>query len=718
MDDTNPRKRPRPIVGNKSSRGEKGRNSQVPAKDNLSSAAATIANPLEDLQRRLTTVEELLGIASEPNGNGVEENIAEDESTPLQVLGTVVVKGNRSVYHGQNDRAVLLNQFSDVKDFIGGMSKYEHLQASAKQIKFLQTKSITAIASPESTRESEFSLALIKLQEYLPPRSYCDRLVNIYWQHFERTMRVLHLTKFMREYDHYWMSSNRESLNPFLVPQLTAMMAMAYHMDKTGRSSDDHAHRVYLKGPAVDLVQGWVDELSRKQRTELPTLQVETLLLLAKSLRGLHPEKLWSSTGALVRSAMVMGLHIAPSSISGFTPFQAEMRRRLWATTLEIDLQACVATTFPLVLPDLSSSLLPSNLDDTNFDEESTSLPASRSLSTYTDNIYQVVLASSLPLRLKAVSVVQHSTLDLQESLKLGRKIVDCIDNVPAVVGLQRSDTASDSGSSLHRVLLDLYLRRPLLCLYKPLLLREQQESGIYAEMERRCLDSSLAMLSYQELYTMEMLKGITNSPMAHQDFFYRCCKTDMLWAALTCCQRIKVLQRASSNMSQNGNDSLSAVSLIRTVENTIQCLIDRVGRKGSDLKDIVVLALALRSVQHFESPAQKSLALQETVEKTLTACRSKLLQPLLQSEHVQEAPLSRSVRQMDVTPPISNPRLTPISGTLPFPVDLMDNAQQWFVDLPDLAAEYSNFQAQLSNPDDALNLGDQQDWDWEQMWQ
>lgn len=595
------------------------------------------------------------------------------------------------------------------------MSQHEHLQASAKQIKFLQTKSTTAIASPESMRESEFSLALIKLQEYLPPRTYCDRLVKIYCQHFERTMRVIHLPKFMREYEQYWTSSNRESVNPFLVPQLTAMMAMAYHMDKGGRPNEDHAHRAYLKGPAVDLVQGWIDELSRKQRTELPTLQVDILVLLTKSLRGLHPEKLWSSTGALVRSAMVMGLHIDPSKVSGFSPFQAEMRRRLWATTLEVDLQACVATTFPLVLPEINPSQLPSNLNDADFNEDTTTLPPSMPLSTYTDNIYQVVLASSLPLRLKAVSAVQHSTPDAEEALRLGRKIVDCIYKVPTPVDLDRRKPMSDSGLLLHKVLLDLYLRRPLLYLYKPLLLREQRNSANRDEMESSCLDSSIAILSYQELYTMTALDSITNSPMAHQDFFYRCCKTDVLWAALTCCQRIKVQQNASFDMSRTGGDSRS---LIKTVENTIQCLIDRIGRKGSDMKDIVVLALALRSVQPFEASTEKSLALQKTVENTLTACRARLLQPLLQSEQAQEVPPSRPSRQMDMTPPISNPRLTPISETLAFPVDLMDDAQQWFADLPDLAAEYSNFQAHLSDPNDVLNLGIQQDWEWEQMWQ
>ena len=54
----------------------------------------------------------------------------------------------------------------------------------------------------------------------------------------------------------------------------------------------------------------------------------------------------------------------------------------------------------------------------------------------------------------------------------------------------------------------------------------------------------------------------------------------------------------------------------------------------------------------------------------------------------------------------------------LHFPLDLPDNAEQWFGDLPDLAAEFTNFQADMYNPNDALNFNMTQDWNWEHMWQ
>jgi hypothetical protein len=58
---------------------------------------------LEDLQLRMARVEEMLGVKSGALAQALEK-------TQQHSLGTVVVKGDRSVYHGQNDRVTLLNQ--------------------------------------------------------------------------------------------------------------------------------------------------------------------------------------------------------------------------------------------------------------------------------------------------------------------------------------------------------------------------------------------------------------------------------------------------------------------------------------------------------------------------------------------------------------------------------------------------------------------------------
>ena len=611
------------------------------------------------------------------------------------------------------------------------MPNHEQLQASARQIKFLRDKSYSKINSPDTIVESDISLALLKLKEFLPPKAYCDRLVNIYFRYFERTMRILHITTFMHQYDQIWQHTNPEICSTSsIIPQLTAVMTMACYMDDAVREKEDQTHRSYLKGASIDLVQAWLDELSRKQRTELSTLQVEVLLLLSRSLRHLYPEKLWSSTGALVRSAMAMGLHTDPTRLPGVTPYQVEMRRRLWATILEMDLQASMTVGMPVVVPELDSyNLVPANLNDSDFDEHSTKLPTSRPLGNLTDNLYQVCLATSLPQRLKALSLVQRSAPNREEAVELGKKVQECLSRKPSVLSLQHNGAApSDGGSLLHRVLLDLYLRRPLLCLYKPLLLGEQHEHTIFAEIQTHCLSSSLVILSYQDFYTTQTLGAVTSNPLPQQDFFYRCCKTDILWAALTVCQQIKLLRQAVVDNRfvdrQIGHDENS---LVRTVEMTIDCLVDRMGRKGSDLKDIVFLSLALQSVQLPESAPGRSNILQSNAQRTMAACRDRLVQPMVTDRQLQSAHMAKRHKSKRgttsapnmLTPPLSNPNLTPTSMTdLQFPMDFAENAEQWFLDLPDLAAEFTNFQADMFNSNDALNFGITQDWNWEHMWQ
>lgn len=613
-----------------------------------------------------------------------------------------------------------------MKEFINEMSTDQQVQASAKQIKFLQNKSRSKIGSPASAVGTDFSISLLKLREYLPPKPYCDRLVSIYCEYFERTFRILHIPTFLRRYEEIWTNEQADIYtSSSIIPELTAVMTMAYYMDDSQHFGDDRNHRTYLKGTAVDLIQAWLDELGRKQRTEISTLQVEVLLLLSRSLRGIQPEQLWSATGALVRSAMVMGLNVDPAIVAGITPYMSEMRRRLWATILEVDLQASMFCGMPLVIPEVNqNSVVPSNLNDADFEESSTTLPAPSSLDAYTDSLYQVVLASSLPQRMKALSVVQHSTPDIQEGFRLGKKVEECLARKPHALSLSTNDNPSvDGGALSHRVLLDLYMRRPVIRLYMALIHGSSAQSitnkAILIDLEKHCLESSQAILAYQDLFTLPRSVKTASNLWAQQNWFYNACKMDVLWAALTICQAVK-----------QDSGKTDSKTLIHQVQTTITYLINRIGQKGSDLKDIVFLALVLQSVQLPNSSPHRSQILHQTAKSTLAACREKLLQPLVTNEPIpaisqpvkrlsmESAPVSVSMSNT-VSPSLSDHRTTPISVTESnFPLNLPAGTEQYFGDLSDLAMEYNTFQAGMLDPNDPLNFGIAQNWNWEHMWQ
>lgn len=125
MEESNPRKRPRPVVSCLRCRDKKlkcdrtapcencikaqtsnsctyHRNNNARSKE-CAPAPTPTTDVVEDLQLRLTKVEELLGLQS-------RQGVCSTEDAKQQPIGTVVVKGTRSMFHGQNDRTTLLNQ--------------------------------------------------------------------------------------------------------------------------------------------------------------------------------------------------------------------------------------------------------------------------------------------------------------------------------------------------------------------------------------------------------------------------------------------------------------------------------------------------------------------------------------------------------------------------------------------------------------------------------
>ncbi|CAG5158975.1 uncharacterized protein ALTATR162_LOCUS5351 [Alternaria atra] len=603
------------------------------------------------------------------------------------------------------------------------------LMASAKKIKFLENKSRgNSLSSLERKKNSECSPALLKLWESLPPKHYCDRLVSIYFKYFERTMRVLHRPTFMRQYEKLWLNNESEiASSSSTIAQLTSLMTRAYLLDETKSANEYEAHNPYLKETAINHVQAWLDELGRKQKTELSTLQVEILLLLSSGVR--RPERLWTTSGALVRSAMIMGLHLDPANIKSISLYQMEMRKRLWATVLELDLQASMMAGMPLIASDLDCyNPVPTNLNDEDFDEPSTKLPPSRPLDDLTDSLYQVYLAMSLPHRFKALSLVQRSTPDVNEAIEIGRKVEKRLSSKPLILSLHRTQLMpGNRGDLLHRILLDLYLRRPLFCLYKPLLYNDQGNPEATKEVWLHCIDSSLAILAYQDFYNPPLLKEAVHSPSSEQDLYYWVCKTDTLWAALMICQRIKqICQHPEQQMHAHHEQALVA-----TVQNTIRSLVGRMGRKGSDLKDIIFLSLVLKWVQLPDPCPERTYELHLTATKTMAACVDQLLQHELTNNHYRHQqdeytePLAKRIRKsatatsrttMNTSSITPGHTLNPVlAERLALPSDSED-AEQWLGDFPGLAAEYTNFQAELYDASDAFNGGMAQDWEY--FWQ
>ncbi|PKY03675.1 hypothetical protein P168DRAFT_270105 [Aspergillus campestris IBT 28561] len=680
-------------------RGESGRNAGV--------------GLIEDLQLRLAKLEDLLSVKTPANlvssrdgsvrGASPQSTGIAQPASPPPFQGTVVVKGTRTRYHGQNDRISLLNQFSEAKEFIEQCTKNSAVVGLAKEVQFLQSKSKSSLSSPESISDLESSPELLQLRICLPPKGVCDRLLELYTFSFEKILRVLHVPTFMRQYSEFWADpDNERHQSSGFLPQLTAVLAVALPLEDQSFKTEHPLSWEYLHMPAVNFVRLWLRKLGRKERTEIATLQVEALIALARRLRLVTPEELWRDTGALVRSAMVMGLHLDPTRFAELSAFQIEQRRRLWVTVVEMDLQASIASGMPVTIPEIDfGPLVPANLNDTDFDELAVELPPSKGLHEWTDSLAQITLAMSLPHRIRAMMLVRivSSRMDLSEIVKQGRRLEECLQQVPSPLRLDQAPNSGDSPMMLlTRVLLDVYTRRPLLCLYRPIVIGEDRDDRAFSEIQQSCLESSLVVLSYQDYFDPSVADLDVFNSTSYWDVFQLCCKKDILWAALSVCGYMKLSTQQSTAFTppphpQPGSfptpraAAYTKASLTRIVENTLDGLTRRISEAGSNLKDVLLLAVVLQSARARGSGHMKEQWMQQGAMKALSACRQHLLLSTTdQSLALNQTDFAQMLQSMQPMLPFAESQFPPTSQPQPQLPDFLADSSA-------LATEFSNFQ-------------------------
>ena len=127
---------------------------------------------------------------------------------------------------------------------------------------------------------------------------------------------------------------------------------------------------------------------------------------------------IWVLTGIIIRLALRMGYHRDPSQLRGITPFQAELRRRMWAVLYYGETMFSIQTGVPRVIDDAQCDTQPpANLLDSDFDESTVVLPPSRPASELTPvqlTIVRFKLAKLLSSIVARGSALKHEPAQVQ----------------------------------------------------------------------------------------------------------------------------------------------------------------------------------------------------------------------------------------------------------------------------------------------------------------
>ena len=127
------------------------------------------------------------------------------------------------------------------------------------------------------------------------------------------------------------------------------------------------------------------------------------------------------------------------------SPFHVEIRRRLWATVLEMALQSSLDSGMPpLISSDDYDTLAPKNIDDNEIMEDSEIGPKAKPSTTYTQTSIQIILLRSLLKRLAIARLINHfrSKPSYEDVLRLSSEVSDILrDTTVALQNFQSQNT-------------------------------------------------------------------------------------------------------------------------------------------------------------------------------------------------------------------------------------------------------------------------------------
>lgn len=333
-------------------------------------------------------------------------------------------------------------------------------------------------------REQQFLMPDPELEALLPSKEETDAGVSLYLEQFEQVHRIVHIPSFRREYAKFWdpKETRYAAFTVLVLAILSVTSCISTHSPPKFEKLVSNAHSRALRW--ITACEDWEQKQSQKHR-RLINYQISCLLYLSKRINTVKKKRFWKGAGALILDAVSVGLHREPHP--KVSPFNQEMRRRIWATLQSFDMQA----SFDHGLPSLIASLplnvkAPRNIDDDEFDEDSEELPESKPTTDYTYASYQHLSRQSLPLRLELCKVLTGpgEGIDYDDVIRYTSDISREIDSLPSWDAGAGNTGADVKTPLLAYTLLHIQLRAYIIPLHQSYLrLRKTNPKYQYSEM-------------------------------------------------------------------------------------------------------------------------------------------------------------------------------------------------------------------------------------------
>ena len=428
-------------------------------------------------------------------------------------------------------------------------------------------------------------------------------MAKLYVQSFEPILRILHIPTFWVEYEKFWDDSEDTTADTRLKVLLVIVLGSSI-------SRHDQADRAFrgMVHQWIHAAQSWLSGPLKKDRLELSSIQVHCLTILARQIFSVGGDLVWMSVGSLIHTAMQIGLHRDPKHLPSMPILQAELRRRLWATVLELAVQSSLDSAMParISLDDFDTQP-PSNNNDNEMDDSTMELN-SHPRTVHTDTSMQLLLLDSLPVRLRILQLLNglNSQLSYTSALGLSSELTEAY---RACYGYMRDNRAA-SVKPFHRGLLNFFVRRFVIPLHCPFA-TQARTNQLFQYSLKTSLDAAFAIVSPEPDDEFDCLMFIGGG-------LFR--EGTRLAITVLCLELVAQVQ--AQHLDGATKYSSRYVELLKqAVRDVMASSLDRIQSGETNVKTHMFLAMVLAQVDATERAASYQLPIARSAKDSLDLC-------------------------------------------------------------------------------------------------
>ncbi|KAI3328855.1 hypothetical protein HD806DRAFT_480898 [Xylariaceae sp. AK1471] len=416
-------------------------------------ASETSSTPSPGVQDRLRHLENLVvsymnqnegvnissPVQSSPNQQGL------DTSSTLSDVGSLKSSSTETQYQDQTHWNSILDAITELKEDFGESDDSKYARVTTELLPSSSLDSPLLYGCKRCNQE--------EILAAVPPKDFADCLVSECFELLELSSFAIHKQEFLKQYASFW--ENPTGAPIMWLGLLFSLLSIAANLREFEAEQNLYGPQLDYGSLGASYREKTVQCLILGQYTRCGPYVIETLLhhFAAEFTRRRDVNnETWILLSTAVHLAMRMGYHRDPDHFKTISPYEGEMRRRLWAMLYHLDVAISGQLGVPRLINDsFVDTAEPRNLIDSDFDPNSTELPPSRPDSVPTPTLI-VLSRLGTGKMYTAVSNVVTKTKPptYAQVLQVDRQIEEMLQKIPEYCRLRpQLDSVADSGQML-----------------------------------------------------------------------------------------------------------------------------------------------------------------------------------------------------------------------------------------------------------------------------